>query len=123
RKPLRRAVPGMLARRYGRVVNVASITGKEGNPTLGPYPASKAALIALTRSLARELAGRGDLTVNAVAPAVIATPILDGVPREKGVLPHRAHHLLRLAPRHARVVATWRFAGRQVRSEVFVRRS
>jgi 2-dehydro-3-deoxy-L-rhamnonate dehydrogenase (NAD+) len=77
----RAVVPGMLARRYGRIVNVASIAGKEGNPTLGPYSASKAALIALTKSLAKELAGQGDLTVNALSPAVIATPILDGIPQ------------------------------------------
>jgi 3-oxoacyl-[acyl-carrier protein] reductase len=77
----RAVVPGMLQRRYGRIVNVASIAGKEGNPTLGPYSASKAALIALTKSLAKELAGQGDLTVNAISPAVIATPILDGIPQ------------------------------------------
>jgi 2-dehydro-3-deoxy-L-rhamnonate dehydrogenase (NAD+) len=77
----RAVVPGMLGRRYGRIVNVASIAGKEGNPTLGPYSASKAALIALTKSLAKELAGQGDLTVNAVSPAVIATPILEGIPQ------------------------------------------
>jgi 3-oxoacyl-[acyl-carrier protein] reductase len=77
----RAVVPGMLQRRYGRIVNVASIAGKEGNPTLGPYSASKAALIALTKSLAKELAGHGDLTVNAISPAVIATPILEGIPQ------------------------------------------
>ncbi|HYT88551.1 MAG TPA: SDR family NAD(P)-dependent oxidoreductase [Gemmataceae bacterium] len=77
----RAVVPGMLRRRYGRIVNVASIAGKEGNPTLGPYSASKAALIALTKSLAKELAGQGDLTVNAISPAVIATPILEGIPQ------------------------------------------
>jgi 3-oxoacyl-[acyl-carrier protein] reductase len=77
----RAALPGMLARGYGRVVNVASIAGKEGNPTLGPYSASKAALIALTKSLAKEVVGRGDLTVNAISPAVIATPILEGLPQ------------------------------------------
>ncbi len=75
------AVPGMLKRGYGRIVNVASIAGKEGNPTLGPYSASKAAVIALTKSLAKELAGKGDLTVNAISPAVIATPILEGLPQ------------------------------------------
>ncbi len=76
----RAVIPGMLARRYGRVVNIASIAGKEGNPTLGPYSASKAALICLTKSLAKEVAGKGDVTVNAVSPAVIATPILEGLP-------------------------------------------
>ena len=78
----RAAVPGMLARGYGRVVNVASIAGKEGNPTLLPYSASKAALIAMTKSLAKELAGKADLTVNAVSPAVIRTPILDDMAPE-----------------------------------------
>jgi 3-oxoacyl-[acyl-carrier protein] reductase len=77
----RSVIPGMLKRGYGRIVNVASIAGKEGNPTLGPYSASKAGLIALTKSLAKELAGHGDITVNAISPAVIATPILDGLPR------------------------------------------
>lgn len=74
-------VGGMRQRKYGRIVNIASIAGKEGNPTLGPYSASKAALIALTKSLAKELVGQGDITVNAVSPAVIATPILDGLPQ------------------------------------------
>jgi 3-oxoacyl-[acyl-carrier protein] reductase len=77
----RAVVPGMLLRRYGRIVNIASIAGKEGNPRLGPYSASKAALIALTKSLSKELAGQGDLTVNAISPAVIATPILEGIPQ------------------------------------------
>jgi 3-oxoacyl-[acyl-carrier protein] reductase len=74
-------LPGMLKRGYGRIVNVASIAGKEGNPTLGPYSASKAGLIALTKSLAKEVAGQGDITVNAISPAVIATPILEGLPQ------------------------------------------
>ncbi|MBM4072265.1 MAG: SDR family oxidoreductase [Planctomycetes bacterium] len=74
-------VPTMLERKYGRIVNIASIAGKEGNPTLGPYSASKAALIALTKSLAKELAGLGDITVNSISPAVIATPILEGIPQ------------------------------------------
>jgi 2-dehydro-3-deoxy-L-rhamnonate dehydrogenase (NAD+) len=72
-------VPRLLERGYGRIVNVASIAGKEGNPTLMPYSASKAAVIALTKSLAKELAGKGDITVNAISPAVIRTAILDGV--------------------------------------------
>jgi 3-oxoacyl-[acyl-carrier protein] reductase len=72
---------GMRKRHYGRIINIASIAGKEGNPTLGPYSASKAAVIALTKSLAKELVGQGDITVNAISPAVIGTPILDGLPQ------------------------------------------
>lgn len=75
------AMPSMLERKYGRIVNVASIAGKEGNPTLGPYSASKAALIALTKSLAKEVAGQGDITVNAISPAVVHTPLLDTMPQ------------------------------------------
>ena len=58
-------VNSMRERKYGRIVNIASIAGKEGNPTLGPYSASKAAVICFTKSLAKELAGQGDITVNA----------------------------------------------------------
>jgi NAD(P)-dependent dehydrogenase (short-subunit alcohol dehydrogenase family) len=72
----------MMTRRYGRILNVASIAGKEGNPTLGPYSASKAAVIALTKSLAKEVAGKGDVTVNSIAPAVIRTKILDTLAHE-----------------------------------------
>jgi len=72
-------VPRLLPRGYGRIVNIASIAGKEGNPTLLPYSASKAAVIGLTKSLAKELAGKGDITVNAISPAVIRTQILDSV--------------------------------------------
>ena len=74
-------IPQMLESGYGRIVNVSSIAGKEGNPQLAPYSASKAGLIALTKSLAKEVAGKGDITVNAVTPAVIATPILDPLPK------------------------------------------
>ena len=70
-------LPGMVERRYGRVVNIASIAGKEGNPKMGPYSASKAAVICLTKSLSKELVGKGNICVNSVAPAVIQTPILD----------------------------------------------
>ena len=59
-------VPRLLERGFGRIVSVASIAGKEGNPTLMPYSASKAAVIAMTKSLAKELAGKGDITVNAI---------------------------------------------------------
>jgi NAD(P)-dependent dehydrogenase (short-subunit alcohol dehydrogenase family) len=74
-------VGAMRERRYGRIVNIASIAGKEGNPNLGPYSASKAALMCFTKSLAKEMVGQGDITVNAVSPAVIATPILEGLPQ------------------------------------------
>ena len=74
-------LPGMMARKYGRIVNIASVAGKEGNPTMGPYSASKAAIIALTKSMAKEVVGFGDITVNAISPAVIHTPILDGLPQ------------------------------------------
>lgn len=67
-------VPGMVERGWGRVVNFASMAGKDGNPNLSVYSASKAAVIALTKSAGKELATTGVL-VNAIAPAVIATPM------------------------------------------------
>ena len=67
-------VPGMQRRGWGRIVNIASIAGKEGNPRLAAYSASKAAVIGLTKSLGKELATSGVL-VNAIAPAVIETPM------------------------------------------------
>lgn len=77
----RAVMPGMLRRRFGRIVNIASIAGKEGNPMMGPYSVSKAGLICLTKSLAREVVGKGDVTVNAISPAVVHTPLLDGLPQ------------------------------------------
>lgn len=76
----RAAVPAMLERGWGRIVNIASIAGKEGNPTSSHYSASKAGVIGMTKSLGKELATKGVL-VNAIAPAVIETPLLtrDGV--------------------------------------------
>ncbi len=68
----------MKARGYGRIVNIASIAGKEGNPTASAYSASKAAVIGLTKSLGKELAKDG-VTVNVVTPATIETPILEQV--------------------------------------------
>jgi len=69
-------VPGMRDRGWGRVVNLASMAGKDGNPNLSIYSASKAAVIALTKSVGKELATSGVL-VNVIAPAVIATPMND----------------------------------------------
>lgn len=67
-------VPGMIARGYGRIVNVASVAGKEGNPNASHYSASKAGLIGLTKSLGKELAGHGVL-VNCVCPAAAHTDL------------------------------------------------
>jgi 2-dehydro-3-deoxy-L-rhamnonate dehydrogenase (NAD+) len=67
-------IPGMCERGWGRIVNFASIAGKDGNPNLAAYSASKGAVIAMTKSLGKELATSGVL-VNAVAPAVIETPM------------------------------------------------
>ena len=76
-------LPGMIERKYGRIINIASIAGKEGNPKMAPYSASKAAVIALTKSLSKELVGKGDICVNSVSPAVIQTPILDQLSAEQ----------------------------------------
>jgi 3-oxoacyl-[acyl-carrier protein] reductase len=77
----RAVVPGMVERGYGRIVLLSSIAGKEGNPMAPAYSASKAAVIALTKALGKDLAGTGVL-VNCIAPAVIETPILDGLSDE-----------------------------------------
>ena len=77
----RAVVPGMVERGYGRIVLVASIAGKEGNPMAPAYSASKAAVIALAKVLGKDLARTGVL-VNSVAPAVIETPMLDGLSQE-----------------------------------------
>ena len=70
----RHVVQRMLAQGYGRIVNIASVAGKEGNPNASHYSASKAGLIALTKSLAKEVATKGVL-VNAIAPAVAKTAL------------------------------------------------
>ena len=77
----RAIVPLMIAQKYGRIVNVASIAGKEGNPTLVPYSTAKAGVIGLTKALAKEVATKGIL-VHAVAPAVIGTELLKQMTKE-----------------------------------------
>lgn len=74
-------VPQMISQGYGRIVNIASVAGKEGNPNASHYSASKAGLIALTKSLAKELATKGVL-VNAVSPAAAKTAIFNSMTQQ-----------------------------------------
>jgi len=78
----RAVIPHMRGRGYGRIVNIASIAGKEGNPRMAAYSASKAGVIGLTKSLGKEVATDG-ICVNAVAPAVVRTRILDQLTPEQ----------------------------------------
>jgi 2-dehydro-3-deoxy-L-rhamnonate dehydrogenase (NAD+) len=77
----RAAIPKMRSGGYGRIVNVASIAGKEGNPMAGAYSSSKAGVIAITKAIGKDVAGTGIL-VNCIAPAVIDTPILGQISQE-----------------------------------------
>ena len=74
-------IPGMKARNYGRIVNISSVAGKEGNPQLSAYSAAKAGVIGLTKSLGKELA-KFDIAVNAITPATVNTPMLDNLTKE-----------------------------------------
>ncbi|MGR4862333.1 SDR family NAD(P)-dependent oxidoreductase [Caulobacter sp. LARHSG274] len=78
----REVVPFMLEGGYGRIVNVASVAGKEGNPNAGAYSASKAAVIGLTKSLAKELATQG-VIANSLTPATFESPILEQLPQSQ----------------------------------------
>jgi 2-dehydro-3-deoxy-L-rhamnonate dehydrogenase (NAD+) len=78
----RAVVPLLLANGYGRIVNVASVAGKEGNPNASAYSASKAGVIGFTKSLGKELAGKG-VIVNALTPATFESPILAQVPQSQ----------------------------------------
>ncbi|MBI1205379.1 MAG: glucose 1-dehydrogenase [Rhodopseudomonas sp.] len=77
----RALAPGMIAQNYGRIVNIASIAGKEGNPNAPAYSASKAGVIALTKSLGKELASH-DISVNCLTPAAARTAIFDQMTQE-----------------------------------------
>jgi 2-dehydro-3-deoxy-L-rhamnonate dehydrogenase (NAD+) len=77
----RAALPGMTARGYGRIVNLASVAGKEGNPMAAAYSASKAAVIGLTKSIGKDVATTGVL-VNCVTPAPVETPMVAGLSQE-----------------------------------------
>jgi 2-dehydro-3-deoxy-L-rhamnonate dehydrogenase (NAD+) len=74
-------IPGMIKQNYGRIVTIASIAGKEGNPNASAYSASKAAVIGMTKSLGKELAGY-DISVNAITPAAAKTAIFDQITQE-----------------------------------------
>ncbi|MCR9236254.1 MAG: SDR family oxidoreductase [Alphaproteobacteria bacterium] len=78
----RAIVPGMKTRNYGRIVNIASVAGKEGNPNAAAYSASKAAVIGLTKSLGKELA-EYDIAVNCISPATAPTRILEQISAEQ----------------------------------------
>ncbi len=77
----RAVIPSMMAQNYGRIVNVSSIAGKEGNPNAAPYSAAKAGVIALTKSLAKEVADH-DIAVNCITPAAAKTRIFDQISQE-----------------------------------------
>ena len=77
----RAVLPSMIAQSYGRIVTVASVAGKEGNPNASAYSASKAAVVALTKSLGKELAGQ-DIAVNTITPAAARTRIFDQMSEE-----------------------------------------
>jgi NAD(P)-dependent dehydrogenase (short-subunit alcohol dehydrogenase family) len=77
----RAVVPHMLRNNYGRIVNIASIAGKEGNPNAAAYSASKAGVIGLTKSLGKELA-KTEVRVNCVTPAAVRTPLFDQMAQE-----------------------------------------
>jgi NAD(P)-dependent dehydrogenase (short-subunit alcohol dehydrogenase family) len=77
----RAVLPGMMERGNGRIVNIASIAGKEGNPNAAPYSAAKAGVLGLTKAIAKEVATRG-VIINAITPAVIQTEILKQVSQE-----------------------------------------
>ena len=78
----RRALRPMVRGRWGRIVNITSITGLRGNPGQANYSAAKAGVIGLTRTLAREVAGKG-ITVNAVAPGLVETDLISDLPAER----------------------------------------
>lgn len=78
----RAVVPGMIARNFGRIANVSSVAGKEGNPNAAAYSAAKAGVLALTKSLGKELAGH-DIAVNALTPSPAKTRILEQLTPEQ----------------------------------------
>jgi NAD(P)-dependent dehydrogenase (short-subunit alcohol dehydrogenase family) len=78
----RSVIPLMLANGYGRIVNISSVAGKEGNPNASAYSATKAAVIGFTKSVGKELAGKG-IVANALTPATFESPILEQLPQSQ----------------------------------------
>lgn len=78
----RSVIPLMLANGYGRIVNISSVAGKEGNPNASAYSATKAAVIGFTKSVGKELAGKG-VVANALTPATFESPILEQLPQSQ----------------------------------------
>lgn len=78
----RAVLPGMLARKYGRIINIASVAGKEGAPGMLPYGVSKAGLISMTKTMAKESVRQGDITINCISPGVIHTPMMEAGAKE-----------------------------------------
>jgi len=78
----RAVLPTMVSASYGRILNIASVAGKDGNAGMAPYSASKGAVIALTKAAGKEYAESG-ITVNALAPAVVRTAMVDAMPEEQ----------------------------------------
>ena len=74
-------IPGMKARNYGRIVNISSVAGKEGNPNLSAYSAAKAGVLGLVKSLGKELA-KFDIAVNAITPATVNTKMMENLTKE-----------------------------------------
>jgi len=87
----RAVVPHMIARGSGRIINVASVAGKEGNPNMAPYSAAKAGVIALTKALAKEVA-KQNILVNVITPGVIDTSLINGL------TPEQARYLIERIP-------------------------
>jgi len=97
-------VPAMQRADYGRIVNLSSTGGKDGNPFVSPYGASKAGVMAFTKSLAKELATTG-IRVNCVTPALIATELIDTMgPERTQAAPHSEAGVTPQAVNHHRVV-------------------
>jgi NAD(P)-dependent dehydrogenase (short-subunit alcohol dehydrogenase family) len=81
----RAVIPHMISHRYGRIINVSSLAGKEGSPDMVPYSAAKSGVIGLTKALAREVA-KDNILVNVITPAIIETPLLREMPLQKAQL-------------------------------------